>query len=246
MSDRSSSTLDESASLHTAPMRLALVGATGLIGGTVTQLCMTRPDIRLGSIARREAPLPKGARMEMFIADPDKWGEVIEALKPTAMICALGTTWKKAGQDEDAFRAVDQELVIATAKAAKAHGVKRFVAISSVGADPHAKQFYLKVKGETDRALGKIGFDRLDVLRPGLLLGKRKDDSRPAEKFGIVAGPLLHPFMQGNLRKYRGIKADVVARAAVTLSLRKTRGRFVHENDAITKMAAQLPELLSD
>jgi uncharacterized protein YbjT (DUF2867 family) len=227
-------------------MRIALVGATGLIGRAVMEVCLGRADVRLGAVARREAPLPKGAQMEMFVADPDKWDEVIEALHPTAMICALGTTWKKSGQDEEVFRSVDQDLVLATAEAAKANGVKRFVAVSSVGADPHAKNFYLKVKGQTERSLGKIGFDRLDVMRPGLLVGKRHQDSRTGERLGILASPFLNPFLLGNMRRYRGIKDHVVAKAALALALRKTRGRFVHENDAITKMAASLPEPLLD
>jgi uncharacterized protein YbjT (DUF2867 family) len=228
------------------PMRIALVGATGLTGRGVMELCIGRADVRLGAIARREAPLPKGAQMEMFIAEPDKWTDVLEALQPTAVICALGTTWKKAGEDEDAFRAVDHDLVLATAEAAKRHGAKRFVTISSVGADPHAKQFYLKVKGETDRALGKIGFDRLDVLRPGLLVGKRQQDPRFAERLGILASPLISPLLFGNARKYRGIKSHIVAKAALSATLRKTRGRFVHENDGIIKLADQLPEPLED
>lgn len=224
-------------------MRLALVGATGLIGRSVMEQCVGRGDVRLTAISRREAPLPKGARMEMFVADPEKWGEVIEAIRPTAMICALGSTWKKSGKDEEAFRAVDHDLVLATAKAALDLGVKRFVAISSVGASPQSDTFYLKVKGETDRELRKMRFERLDILRPGLLLGKRKNDLRPGEKLGIMASPILNPFMLGSLQKYRGIKADVVARAAIAFAQRKARGRFVHENEAILKMAASLPEL---
>ena len=75
----------------------------------------------------------------------------------------------KAGKDEAAFRAVDQDLVVACGRAAKAAGIRQMIAISSVGADMMAKNFYLKVKGETEQALGRIGLQRLDVLRPGLL-----------------------------------------------------------------------------
>ena len=95
-------------------LRLCLVGATGLIGGKVMEECVGREDVRLQAIARREAALPSGIRIEYFVADPAKWGEVFEALRPKAVICALGTTWKKAGEDEAAFRAVDQELVLQT------------------------------------------------------------------------------------------------------------------------------------
>lgn len=226
------------------PLRIALVGASGLVGAKIVELCVGREDVRLAAIARAELNLPPGARMEVFVAQPDKWGEVIEALRPTAVICALGTTWKKAGKDEAAFRAVDQELVLAVARAAKAHGVERFVSISSVGADPHTKSFYLKVKGETDRDLAKIGIGRLDVLRPGLLRGKRAGDLRLGERVAMLASPLVNPFLGGKWRAYRAIDVETVARAALFLAMRPARGRFVHDNDAIQRAARSLSQPL--
>lgn len=226
------------------PLRIALFGASGLIGSTIIELCVGREDVRLSAVARAELVLPPGARMEVFVSQPDKWDEVIGALRPTAVICALGTTWKKAGKDEATFRAVDLELVLAVARAAKAHGVGRFVTISAAGADPHTGNFYLKVKGETDRDLAKMGLGRLDVLRPGLLRGKRANDHRLAERMAIIASPLVNPLMGGKWRAYRAIEADVVARAALYLAMRPARGRFVHDNDAIYRAARSLPRPL--
>ena len=84
------------------PVRIALVGATGLVGRRVIELASAGDEVRIVGIARREVPLPPGARMEMFVAEPAKWGEVLDAVRPRALICALGTTWKKAGRDEAA------------------------------------------------------------------------------------------------------------------------------------------------
>lgn len=226
------------------PLRVALFGASGLVGSTIVELCVGREDVRLSAVARTELALPPGARMEVFVAQRDKWGEVLEALRPTAVICALGTTWKKAGKDEAAFRAVDQELVLATARAAKTHGVERFVTVSSAGADPHTDNFYLKVKGETDRELTKMGLGRLDVLRPGLLRGKRGGDRRMGERLAILASPLVNPLMGGKWRAHRAIDVETVARAALYLAMRPARGRFVHDNDAIFRAARGLPRPL--
>ena len=225
-------------------VRIGLIGATGLIGAGVMAQCVGREDVRLTGIARREAQLPRGIRMELFVADSANWGDVIEAVRPTAIICALGTTWKKAGADEAAFRAVDRDLVLDTARTAQRLGVERFVHVSSVGADPHARAFYLRVKGETERELAKVGFARLDILRPGLLRGTRaEEDRRPAERLGIAAAPLANLLLHGRLRQYRGIKADIVAQAALALAKRAARGRFVHDNDAIRAAARTLPQL---
>ncbi len=224
-------------------LRLLLVGATGMIGGKVMEACVGREDVRLSAIARRESPLPQGARMELFVADPANWAEVIEAVRPKAMICALGTTWKKSGEDEAAFRAVDHGLVLAVAEAAKALGVERFVHVSSVGAAIGAKSFYLRVKGEVERDLTKLRFGRLDILRPGLLRGRRTNDRRVAERMGIAAAPFVNLMLQGQFRKYRAIKADTVADAALSLAKRAARGRFVHDNNAIIRAAKSLARL---
>jgi len=151
------------------PIRIALVGASGLIGSSLIRLAVGRSDIRVIAIARREIPLPPGARMEVLVADPANWADAIAAANADVLVCALGTTWKAAGKDEAVFRSVDQHLVLACGKAAKEAGIRQMIFVSSVGADAGTKNFYLLVKGETEQALGKLGIPRLDVLRPGLL-----------------------------------------------------------------------------
>ena len=220
------------------PTRIALVGATGLIGMSLIRLAVGRSDIRIVGIARREAQLPPGARMELLVAPPENWADAIAASRASVLVSALGTTWRKAGKDEAAFRAVDQDLVLACAQAAKDCGMRQMIAVSSVGADPFSRNFYLKVKGEVEQQLGKIRIPRLDILRPGLLRGPR-EELRPAERLGMVASPLLDLFLQGKYSKYRSIRSDVMARAIVGLTREKMAGRFVFEHEAILRAASR-------
>jgi len=220
------------------PIRIALVGATGLVGTSLIRLAVGRSDLRLVGIARREAQLPPGARMEMLLAEPANWADAIAAASPDVLVSALGTTWKKAGKDEAAFRAVDQDLVLACARAAKDVGVRQMIAISAVGADPAAKNFYLRVKGEVEQQLARVRFSRLDIIRPGLLRGPRQE-LRPAERLGMIASPLIDLFLQGEYAKYRSIPVEVVARAIVGLTREKMAGRFVFEHDAILRAASR-------
>ena len=219
------------------PIRIALVGATGLIGMSLIRYGVGRSDLfRIAGIARRETALPNGARMELLVAEPAGWPNAIAAANADVLVCALGTTWRKAGKDEAAFRAVDQELVLACGTAAKAAGVRQMIVISSVGADAGAKNFYLRVKGEVEQQLGKLGLPRLDVLRPGLLRGPR-EEVRPAERLGMLASPLFDLGLHGQFRKYRSIKAEQVAQAIIGLTQEKANGRFVFEHDAILRAA---------
>lgn len=225
------------------PTRIALIGATGLIGMSLIRMAVNRPDIRIVGISRREVALPPGARMEVLVADPVSWGDAIAAAGADVLVCALGTTWKKAGKDEAAFRSVDCDLVVACGKAAKAAGVRQMISVSSVGADPLAKNFYLRVKGETEQALGKLGLQRLDILRPGLLRGPR-EELRPAEKLGMIASPVADLLMHRAYRKYRSIRAETVAEAVVGLTREKMAGRFVFEHDAILRAARKGQSIL--
>ena len=221
------------------PARIALVGATGLVGHRVIELASARDDARIVGIARRETPLPPGARMEMFVAAPEKWGDVLEAVRPRALICALGTTWKKAGRDEAAFRAVDHDLVLATAEAARRAGVPNMVLVSAAGANPRSKAFYMRVKGETEMAVSRVGFKRLDILHPGLLRGERGDDRRLLERIGILAAPLIDPLLPRKWEQHRSIDAALVAEAALGLALRRAGGRFTHDNEAMRRAARE-------
>ncbi len=227
--------------MHTekVPVRLGLVGATGLIGRRLIEISSAGDDARIVGIARREVDLPKGARVEMFVADPDKWGEVLEAVKPQTLICALGTTWKKAGRDEAAFRSVDYDLVLSTAQAAKESGIANMVMVTAAGADPHAKSLYMRVKGEIERAVSNVGFKRLDILQPGLLKGGRQGDLRPLEAVAQVVSPLIDPLIPEKWAMFRSVDSDLVAEAILGLSLRKAAGRFTHDNEAMKRAARE-------
>ena len=221
------------------PLRLVVVGATGLIGTTLIARVVGRERYRLTAIARRAVALPEGARMELLVADPAKWGEAIAAANAGVLVIALGTTWRAAGRDEAAFRAVDKDLVLACAQAAKTAGVRGCIAVSSVGAVASSGNRYLRVKGEVEDALAKLKFERLDILRPGLLRGPRAE-RRPAERIAMLVSPLADRFLHGGARKYRSVRATTMADAILALAVERPRGRFVHEHDAILRAAAKL------
>ncbi|WAT18772.1 NAD-dependent epimerase/dehydratase family protein [Aurantiacibacter sp. MUD11] len=220
------------------PRRILLVGATGLVGRTIIAQSPHLQGIVLQGLARREIPFPRGTRMELVLAESEEWPGIITQLVPDAIISALGTTHRKAGSKE-AFRAVDHDLVLEVARAAKSAGVKNFVQISSVGADPYSKNSYLRVKGETERDLKALKLHRLDIFRPGLLRGKRENDLRPAEKVGQLLAPVADLFLQGNKAKYRSVRAIDLAHAALHAATNKAGGQFVHEHESLMRLARE-------
>jgi uncharacterized protein YbjT (DUF2867 family) len=215
--------------------RICLVGATGLVGSQLIAAAVGRPDLRIVAVARRVAKLPEGARMEMLVAEPPNWGDAIAAANAKVLVCALGTTMRKAGGDREAFRAVDLDLVVACARAAKAAGIGHMIVVSSAGASRASRSFYLRIKAEMEEALHKIGLRRLDVVRPGLLRGPRRE-RRPAERLAAQLSPLIDALLHGSLRKYRSIRADRLAQAILALAGERAGGRFVHDHDALQRV----------
>jgi uncharacterized protein YbjT (DUF2867 family) len=201
------------------------------------------PSLQVVALSRREAPMPLGGRLEMLVAAPADWPEAVAATAPEAAICALGTTWRQAGRSEEAFRAVDFELVLKLASAAKQAGAENFVLVSAAGADTLARALYLRVKGEIEAAVAKLGFRRLDILRPGLLRGTRGGDRRPLERLGIIASPLTDLLLHGARRRFRSIQAETVAAAALQGAQERAAGRFVHDNEGIRRLARRLEAL---
>lgn len=213
-------------------MTILLAGASGLVGRQVAR--MLAESSELDVLLRRPLEcLP--ASIKQHACDAADWPGEIRSLKPDVAISCLGTTIRAAGS-KLAFSAVDFDLVRDFAAASKGAGTKHLIAISSVGADAASSNFYLSVKGQAEKALGALGFDRLDILRPGLLRGDRQEE-RPAERIGIMISPLTDMLLHGPLRRYRSIDGSTVARAIANLSIAGGEGQHIHENDAIIALA---------
>ena len=146
-------------------------------------------------------------------------------------VCAPGTTRAKAGSDA-AFRAVDHDAVLAFARAAKAAGVTHFILVSSVGANPKASLLYPRTKGEVEAALAAMGFARLDILQPGLLIGPRAE-RRPVERFLQWAAPVMDLALPRDLGS---LPAGMVAGAIIALTKSNEPGVFRHTNRAIASL----------
>lgn len=214
---------------------LLLAGSTGLVGRQVAALAQARgvavaPLVRAGSSAQGLA-----IDYEALCADP---APVLAALVPggvDVVISCLGTTQKTAGSQAGFFR-VDHDYVLALAQGAKALAARQFIMITAAGAG--GPGFYLKTKGQIEDAVTQLGLPRLDIIRPGLLLGARQE-RRPAEEIGQRFAKALKYLLPGPLAKLGPVSAEVVACAIIALAGRAEAGRFVHENREIEALAAR-------
>ena len=208
---------------------ILLIGATGLVGGSVARSVAA-------TILVRRAPDDPSPQQEVVVAPGESWPAIIAERRPAILASCLGTTIRQAGS-QAAFRAVDHDLALACARAAREAGARHMIAVSSVGAASNARNFYLRTKGEVEDTLRALGFDRLDLLRPGLLTGERRGPPRLGEGIAMAAAPLTDALLHGALRRYRSIPADTVAKAIAALTGERASGVHIHENDAIRALA---------
>ena len=215
--------------------KILIVGATGLIGGLLTRKLVGQGADKQMHLLLRRPYRENVGKAKVHVQLQENWPAAIAKIKPDIAISCLGSTMKKAGSKAE-FAAVDRDLLGAVAAAARAAGARQFIAVSSTMADSSASGFYLKTKGEAEDLLRAQQFDRLDILRPGLLRGERTNDNRMGERLAIAASPVLDMLLHGKFRRYRSILASDVAAAIVALIGADASGEYVHENDGICAM----------
>jgi uncharacterized protein YbjT (DUF2867 family) len=206
---------------------LLLAGATGLVGQAILDQ-YDKDRLQITTVGRRSTRRVS----QEIITD---FAGVLTLPSATIAACTLGTTIATAGS-RAAFRAVDYDAVMAFARAALAAGVSHFLLVTAVDANPKARVFYSRVKGELERDLQTLRFERLDIAQPGLLLGERQE-RRPVEALMQRMDPMLRLFLQGPLDRYAGISAATLARALLALCEASAPGVYRHENRALLRLA---------
>jgi uncharacterized protein YbjT (DUF2867 family) len=215
-----------------------LLGASGLVGGYCLQTLLADSGYaRIVLLGRRELVAARHPRLAQKVVDFDALTQS-DFEGADEVFCALGTTIRKAGSQQ-AFRRVDVDYPLAAARLSRQAGAKRFLLVSSVGADAAAKNFYLKTKGELEQEIGKLGFTAFHIFRPSLLLGKR-EEFRLGERIAMATMPLLNFAMVGGLRRYRAVSAATVGKAMVAAARQEEGGVYVYEYDEIRKLAASI------
>ena len=201
-----------------APRVALLAGATGLIGAALLALLRASPRYRHTHVLlRRAVPgLVADARVTPHIVDFAQLPDPLPAVDDAYI--ALGTTIKVAGS-QAAFRAVDFDFVLNTARAARAAGATRLAVVSALGADPHSSVFYNRVKGEMQAAIAQLGFESVVIAQPSLLVGDRAALGQPTRAAEVWINRLLKPWSALVPRAVRPIEAGAVARALLSATL---------------------------
>jgi uncharacterized protein YbjT (DUF2867 family) len=217
------------------PRTALIIGATGLVGSELLQLLIKDNYYSEVTVFSRKMVLNTSEKVTQHIINFDKLEDYKEKLIANDIFCCLGTTMKNAGSKE-AFYQVDFEYVYNLAKLTSVNGATTFNLISAMGADSKSSVFYNKVKGEIEEAVSKLKFRAINILRPSLIIGDRKE-SRPLEKTAQIMGKGLSFLFLGPLRKYRPIKATAIAKGILKAAKLPSEGIHIYSSDEIEKLA---------
>ena len=187
-------------------MKALIIGATGATGkDLVTQLLADDTYSQVHCFVRKPLTLthPKLHAHVVDFENPEAWADLLRG--DVAFSC-LGTTLAVAGSKEAQWR-VDYDYQYNFAKHCHNNGIPTFVLVSAAGAKAQSKLFYNRMKGQLEDAVKALGFPRLLIFQPSVLV--RKGSDRKGEQFGLKMIVLLNKL--GLFKRYRPMPTDILA-----------------------------------
>src|SRR5262245_22231910 len=147
------------------PQKAVLIGATGAVGKNVLRALLDSARFTaVTTLGRRTLPpedqISSSPKLSQHVIDLWK-SATYEALLSghEAAFCTLGVGQPTKLPREEVLR-TDVEGVMEFAAACKRQGVRHFSLMTAVGADPKARYWYLRMKGELEQKVAALGFER--------------------------------------------------------------------------------------
>lgn len=217
---------------HTA----VVIGASGLIGShLVEQMLQDGYYDSVRILVRRKLPFSHLKLQQEIVNfdDPDDFKNKFG--KGDSIFCCVGTTLKKVKGDIKAYEKIDVDIPATAARIGIEKGFRKYLVISSVGANPNSKNFYLGLKGKMENSLKEFSYDTISIFRPGQLLGER-NEYRRGEKILQATTKFMSHLLFGSLKKYHSIAAKDVAKAMIAESKKAERGIHILEYDEMMQL----------
>ena len=200
-----------------------LIGATGLVGSELLQYLINDERISQIRVFTRRSTGIEHKKLNEFIVNFDELNHWRQEVKGDILFSALGTTLKQVGSRE-AQRIVDYDYQLRVAQVARINGIQNLALISAPGASVKSLFAYTKIKGELERDVMKLTFDKLTIIRPGLLKGPRTKKRFFEEKAGRIFN--LFPIIPG-LEALKPVSGKLVAFTCLEKALDQESGQRI-------------------
>lgn len=183
-------------------MNVLVAGGTGFIG---TNLCreLAERGHEVTALARNpdDAELPEGvSAVEGDVTNYESLVSAVEGRDAVVNLVALSPLFKPDGGDEmhDVIHRRGTENLL---RAAEEAGVRRFVQVSALGADPAGPTAYIRAKGRAEEAVRDSELDWV-VFRPSVVFGEGGEFVRFTR---TLAPPYLTPLPGGGKTPFQPV-----------------------------------------
>ena len=213
-------------------MKTALIfGSSGLVGKNLLSQVINNSNYSKIKIFVRSSPDISDRKIEIIKTDFKDLEIIKNLITGDDCFFCIGTT-KKNSPDKKEYRRIELDLPKQIAQISKSNNVKSFIFVSSGFADPKNSGDYLKFKGLVEEEIKSLNFEKIGILRPSFLLGKRKE-KRLGEKIGISIFKFLSPLFVGPIKKMKPIHSEKVAKAMIKISSGDFKQHVFESNEIV-------------
>jgi uncharacterized protein YbjT (DUF2867 family) len=202
-----------------------LLGSTGAVGGQVLAELLRSPAFTtVTTVGRRPSDVPdppaKLAQHKVNLEDPASYQPLLAG--HDVALCTLGIGQPSKFSREE-VRKVEIDYVMGFARACRSEGVKHFSLLTSVGANPKSRFYYVEMKGSLEKQVEALQFPRTSFIQPSMIL-------TPENRYGVTQAltlaiwPKINWALVGGLRPFRGIEVEDLGRAMALNAARSGEG----------------------
>jgi len=206
--------------------RIVVIGASGFVGRYVVKHLAAEGAV-IAAVSRTASSAgflrPMGdvgqiALIDANIADRDRLAPLLKGAE--GVVYAAGILFQRGAQR---FRTLHETGPAGLAALAAAAGVRRFVHISALGADPASPALYSRSKAAGEAAV-RAAFPAATILRPSLIFGP--EDAFFNRFAGIARISPVLPLIGGGRTRFAPVYVgDVAAAVAAALDREDAPGR---------------------
>jgi uncharacterized protein YbjT (DUF2867 family) len=215
-----------------------ILGGTGHVGGAAVEQLLAIPECREVVMISRK-PTVARLRVRNVVLDTGAYdfSERIASLAREALsrgsvsaVSCVGVGSGSMRWSEEELQRLEVGVVGAFARGCHDGGIAQFCLLSAAGSTARSRFRYVRVMGMKEDTVRAIGFGRLAIFRPGIIVGNAHTPAWMAWLGSVVPGPY------GNIDQRilgRSIAAEIALHA-------EEPGQAICENAAIKALAAQL------
>jgi uncharacterized protein YbjT (DUF2867 family) len=214
-----------------------ILGGTGQVGAAAVTELLAIPECREVVMVTRK-PIAARLRVRNVVLDTgaDDFAERTAAVAreglsqgPVSAVSCVGVGSGSTRWSEEELKRLELGVVGAFARGCHDAGVAQFCLLSAAGSTARSRFRYMRVMGMKEDTVRNIGFARLAIFRPGIIVGNAHTPAWVGLLGSLVPGPF------GNIDQRilgRSIAAEIALHS-------REAGEATRENAAMEKLAAQ-------